>query len=203
MEMVSYIANEPWSDHPKCSCPVLTEYAIRMNDQFNDEHRQLLKPLIPLLVGTRVEDDKIKIKRKQLILWRNVTATYPMILDTIKLPALATKLREYKNTVEGMNAAAEFLKENKKKIYANSNAYAYANSNTYTYANAYAYANSNAYAYAYADAYAYANAKAYAYANAYRKRIAEESVDTLRLAMEVKPCATPRMNEVWEAKRTD
>lgn len=27
MELVSYIADEPWSDHPKCACPILTECA--------------------------------------------------------------------------------------------------------------------------------------------------------------------------------
>ena len=24
MQLVSYIADEPWSDHPACTCPVLT-----------------------------------------------------------------------------------------------------------------------------------------------------------------------------------
>lgn len=34
MELVSYLANEPWSDNPQCACPVLTKFAIRLNDKF-------------------------------------------------------------------------------------------------------------------------------------------------------------------------
>lgn len=29
MQMVSYVANEPWSDQPECACPILTQFAIR------------------------------------------------------------------------------------------------------------------------------------------------------------------------------
>ena len=36
MEMVSYLANEPWSDHPQCSCVALTAYAISLNDRGDD-----------------------------------------------------------------------------------------------------------------------------------------------------------------------
>lgn len=52
MEMVSYLANEPWSDHPKCACPILTGYAIRLNDRSDDETREKLKAIAPKLVGT-------------------------------------------------------------------------------------------------------------------------------------------------------
>ncbi len=197
MELVSYIANEPWSDHPKCACPILTEYAIRMNDRFNDEHRQLLKPLIPLLLNTRMNNET-QIARKRLIRWRNVTVTYPLILECYKLKEFADKLREFKNTLEDMAEAAKFLLANKGQIYkaanANANAYADANANAYAYAdayaNAYAYADANAYAYvnAYvnADAYAYANANAYADAVKFRDKIAAVAIETLRMAIEVK-----------------
>lgn len=53
MEMVSYIANEPWSDRPNCACPILTDFAIRYNDRVPDKQRQKLKSLIPkLMIGT-------------------------------------------------------------------------------------------------------------------------------------------------------
>ena len=131
MQAVDFITSGGLSDDPECSCPILTRLAIRLNDSFNDEHRQLLKPLIPLLVGT-VASDEIKIKRKQLIMWRNVTATYPLILDLFKMPELAEKLRSFTNTVSAMADAAKLLKENKEKIYAN----AYANAYADAYANA-------------------------------------------------------------------
>jgi len=52
MEAVAYIAGEPWSDHPECASKVLTSFLIRLNDRWNDEDRQLLKPYIVRLVGT-------------------------------------------------------------------------------------------------------------------------------------------------------
>ncbi len=200
MELVSYVANEPWSDHPRCACPILTEYAIRLNDKFNDEHRQLMKPFIMSLIGTRATDE-VKITRKRLIRWRNVTATYPLILDMVKLPELAEKLRTFENTLESMAEAAKFLKENKEKIYASADAYAYASASADAYAyasasasaDAYASASASADAYADADAYASASASAsaYAYADAdadayaIRSKIVDVSLETLRLAIEV------------------
>jgi hypothetical protein len=55
MEAVSYIAGEPWSDAPQCACPVITAFMVSWNDSLpsNAERDRLLKPLIPLLVGTR------------------------------------------------------------------------------------------------------------------------------------------------------
>ena len=188
MEMVSYFADEPWSDHPACACPILTEYAIRLNDQFNDDHRQRLKKFIPVLVGTK-STDEVQIDRKRLIRWRNVTVTYPILLDLFKLPELAEELRKFENTLESMALSAKFLKENKEKIYADANANTYAYTNAYTDANA--YANTYAYANAYTDAYANANADAYtdayadANANTLRANLADVAIETLRLAIEV------------------
>ena len=53
MEMVSYLANEPWSDHPKCACPVLTAFVISLNDNWTDAQRQKLKPFLPQLYRLR------------------------------------------------------------------------------------------------------------------------------------------------------
>ena len=55
MEAVSYVAGEPWSDAPQCACPVITAFLVSWNDSLpNDAERdRLLKPLIPLIVGTR------------------------------------------------------------------------------------------------------------------------------------------------------
>lgn len=126
MQMVSYIADEPWSDHPACACPILTKYAICLNDSFNDKHREEMKPFIPLLVGTK-STDAIQTKRKQLLMWRHVTAVYPLILDLINMSELATQLRAFNNCVPDMNLASILLKKSKELIKkdANVNAYAY------------------------------------------------------------------------------
>jgi hypothetical protein len=205
MQAVDYISSGGTKDHPECACQILTEYCIRINDRFTDEDRQKLKPLIPMLVGTRVDEDAIKIARKRVIMWRNVTVTYPALLDLIKADKHAADLRQFENTPDGMKKASEYLKKNREAIRkiayanANANADADANANADAYANAYADANANAdaYANAYADAYAYAYADADAYADAYanayayafkslRSTIADIAVETLRLAIEVK-----------------
>ena len=54
MEAVAYIAGEPWSDHPKCACQVISAFMRTWNDGLpNEERTALLLPLIPKLVGTR------------------------------------------------------------------------------------------------------------------------------------------------------
>lgn len=59
MELVSYVAGEPWSDHPECVSPVITGAAISLNDTIDDgEWRtELLRPLTPRMIGTRDEND--------------------------------------------------------------------------------------------------------------------------------------------------
>lgn len=94
MELVSYIANEPWSDHPKCACPVLTAYAIRLNDRFNHEDRQKLKPLIPKLLNTR-DETKQKTRAHFLIL-QSITVFLPILTDALELTEISAKLRMFK-----------------------------------------------------------------------------------------------------------
>jgi len=53
MEAVAYVAGEPFSDHPECASPVLGAFLRTWNDSLPDEDRQMLKPLIPRLVGTK------------------------------------------------------------------------------------------------------------------------------------------------------
>jgi hypothetical protein len=53
LEAVAYVAGEPFSDHPACASPILTSFLISWNDSLNDAERQMLKPYVPRLVGTR------------------------------------------------------------------------------------------------------------------------------------------------------
>lgn len=54
MEMVSWLAGEPHSDEPCCSCPVLAALVRAVNDALSDANRnRLLRPLVPQLVHTR------------------------------------------------------------------------------------------------------------------------------------------------------
>ncbi len=160
MELTAYVAGEPWTDRPQCACPTLTSMAISLNDRFPDEDRQLLAPLIPLLVGTRgtLED---RIARSVFMAWRTVSATLPMFLDVIKMTDLAEKLRATPQTRAGLIAARDTINAERGAIReaARKNAAAYA-----------AYA-----AYAAADA-----------ADADARPIRLSAIETLRLACSIR-----------------
>ena len=56
MEMASVLAGERWSDHPKCTHPLLGELARLVNDCTSDAGRQELAVLIPSVVGLTSDD---------------------------------------------------------------------------------------------------------------------------------------------------
>lgn len=53
MEMASVLADEPWSDHPTCTHPLLAHLARLVNDHTSDRNRGELALLIPSVVGLR------------------------------------------------------------------------------------------------------------------------------------------------------
>lgn len=53
MEAVAYVAGEEWSDHPVCASRVISAFLRNWNDNLADDDRQMLKPFIPRLVGTK------------------------------------------------------------------------------------------------------------------------------------------------------
>ena len=58
MEAAAYLAGEPHTDHPVCACPAITTFVINWNDSLPDDaaRNRWIKPLVPLLVGSRVLD---------------------------------------------------------------------------------------------------------------------------------------------------
>jgi hypothetical protein len=57
MEAVAYLAGERWSDSPQCACPVIASFMRAWNDGLltDEDRNRLLKPLVPLVVGTRAD----------------------------------------------------------------------------------------------------------------------------------------------------
>ncbi|MFM9918523.1 hypothetical protein [Lacisediminihabitans sp. H27-G8] len=51
MEYASYLAGEPWSDHPACTDPALASLARMVNDCTSDAARGRLVTLIPAVIG--------------------------------------------------------------------------------------------------------------------------------------------------------
>src|SRR5947208_8493246 len=52
MEVASMLAEEPFSDEPRCVCPVIAEFLRTYNDQVDNERRQDLFAYASLVVDT-------------------------------------------------------------------------------------------------------------------------------------------------------
>jgi hypothetical protein len=58
MEFASYLAGERWSDHPRCTHPLLAAVARLVNDNTSDPGRQRLTELIPCVIGLTSDDPR-------------------------------------------------------------------------------------------------------------------------------------------------
>lgn len=52
MEVVSWLADLGFTDAPACASPLVTQYTIVLNDRWDDEKRQALKPYLVRMIGT-------------------------------------------------------------------------------------------------------------------------------------------------------
>lgn len=59
LELVSVLAGERWTDHPRCVHPVLASVARRVNDACSDEGRDALIPLALPLIGTAAAPEPV------------------------------------------------------------------------------------------------------------------------------------------------
>lgn len=92
LEAVSFIAGEPFSDHPLCVDPVIAAYGRRLNDRMPDADRQRLVPFIPTIMGT-AGDGKTEARRNMLVDFALRVAT-PRWLDAAGRADDATRLRQ-------------------------------------------------------------------------------------------------------------
>ena len=58
MELASFLAGEPWSDHPRCTHSLLASLARDVNAHVGDEARTRLAPLIPSVIGLTCDDPR-------------------------------------------------------------------------------------------------------------------------------------------------
>jgi hypothetical protein len=111
MELVSYVAGEKWSDRPECSCQTLTTLAIGINDRVDEETRQKLKSIVPLIINTRgTREDRIA--RSRFIAHRTCTVTMSILAETLGLNEIAEKLKLFEPSQ--LREISVFLRKNKK-----------------------------------------------------------------------------------------
>jgi hypothetical protein len=102
MEAAAYVAGEPWSDNPLCACPTITDLMVSWNDSLpsDAERDRLLKPLIPLLVGTR-STPAVEARRSYMALDWLIRVNTPKWLD------LRPELTQHAEALRGLDEVAD------------------------------------------------------------------------------------------------
>jgi hypothetical protein len=77
MEFASYLAGERWSDHPRCTHPLLAALARHVNDVLPDDRRQDLLGLVPDVIGLATSDRRADV----LIALRAATTALPVVSE--------------------------------------------------------------------------------------------------------------------------
>lgn len=67
MECVSHIQGEGHTDSPGCACPVISAFAVRTNDAFDDTNRQALTDKVIRIAGSRA-DHAVAVQRLAFLL---------------------------------------------------------------------------------------------------------------------------------------
>ena len=93
MEAVAWLAGEKHSDSPKCACPVISAFMRSWNDRLPDDdtRNKYLRPLLPLIVGTRATKAIEKHRGWMATDWAIRTRT-PQVLRLAGLDDLAARL---------------------------------------------------------------------------------------------------------------
>jgi len=79
MEWVAYIAGEPHTDQPVCVSPVLRSFCIDLNDRWDDDMRQRIRPYLARCIGT-AEDGRDTERGYMCLDWQ-VRTFLPAWLD--------------------------------------------------------------------------------------------------------------------------
>ena len=113
VEAAAYVAGEAHSDHPQCVCPVIAEFMRSWNDLLgsDEERTRLLRPLIPLVVGTR---DAALAERRSLMaldwLVREHLATWLGIVPALSEHAEAVRALAPIDSLSAAHAAGPVVR---------------------------------------------------------------------------------------------
>lgn len=75
MELVSMIAEEPFSDRPRCACPVIAAFLRGWNDRSSHAERQRLRPYARRVVGSRARRSITRRRRDICLTWAGADLT--------------------------------------------------------------------------------------------------------------------------------
>jgi len=98
MEVVAFLAGEGHTDAPECASPVLRDFTMSLNDRWDTDTRQQLRPYLPRMIGT-ARDGKDEARSYLALDWLIRTYT-PTWLDLAGLTAEAQELRDLRRIVD-------------------------------------------------------------------------------------------------------
>jgi hypothetical protein len=104
MEMASFLAGEPWSDHPRCTDPALAELGRCVNDVMPDSQRSRLSPMIPSVIGVAGRTDTERTRLAALVVRDAIVIALPLV--TAKARPLACALLVAERVLEQDTAEA-------------------------------------------------------------------------------------------------
>lgn len=117
MEVVAWLAGEGHTDAPSCASRVLRSYTVTLNDLWNDEQRQRLKPFLPRMIGTG--DDGKDAARGRIALDHLAQMTVPWLelagIDTTAITS-ATTVQETQEALRVARAAAWQKKAERRSV---------------------------------------------------------------------------------------
>ncbi len=116
IELVAWLANEPFSDAPVCVCPVLRAFVLAWNDALpSDEDRaRLLRPFIPRLIDTKtthaIEQRRMALAldwlaRVQTPAWLDLTPSLAPHAAALRALPMITNTATAKAAQQTLNAA--------------------------------------------------------------------------------------------------
>jgi hypothetical protein len=107
MELVAWIAHEEHSDHPQCASPVIGGFLRTWNDDMNDHDRQLLRPYLGRIVGTRGTSEQ-EAERCWMALDWYCRASVPAWLRSAGLTVEAEAVEATNPVLDGTSASVAY-----------------------------------------------------------------------------------------------
>lgn len=78
MELVAFLNGGPHTDHPRCTCEIISAFVRHINDHMPDDMRQKLLPYQPRLIGTVSEEHEQE--RHEYFAWQAIGVFAPAAL---------------------------------------------------------------------------------------------------------------------------
>ena len=93
MEAAAWLAGEPHSATPSCASPLVTRFAQRINDRFDQTTRDALRDRLPLIVGSRSTSD-VERKRSLEFVYLFATLNFARALEFLAGVERVAKYRD-------------------------------------------------------------------------------------------------------------